>query len=300
MNELLSKKQKANLAVPEWFEPRLYSEWMKGTTAGDLLIEIKCRVDFLRAISANIADFEGSSEIERNHFMQSISDYGLVKWASCSKRTELKVNSKAIYSPLKPVSIDDVLLAIKKIQAKNNSFTFSKNRAGETILHTAWMRNHPVDIHLSDEMWLKVDLRSLSSDNFALEAKLYSLFYSDRFASHNNTPFPGRDYTKLFTKLIQYSPLAYLDLVIWKVLNEGLFTKQNMINCYFAVLPKLSKEDPESFFNRTVSGLMEDTIGVDANGKVDDDKALKKLTAWLASWNTKVGCSFANMLLNEF
>ena len=297
---MLSKKKKADLANPEWLKPDSYSEWMKGATAGDLLIEIKCRVDFLRDISANIADFEGSSEIERNHFMQLISDYGLAKWASCSKRTELKVNAKAIYSPLKPVSIDDVLLAIKKIQAKNNSFTFSKNRDGVTILHTAWMRNHPVDLHFSDEMWLKVDLRNLSSDDFALEAKLHSLLHSKRFSSHVNMSFSGTDYTKLFKKVINFNPLAYLDLAIWKMLAEGAFTKQNMINSYWAVLPKQFKEDKESFFNNTVSGVMKRAIGVDASKDQYDDNALRKLTAWLASWNAKAGSSFATMLLNEF
>lgn len=300
MTKTVNKNRATNLTEPDWFNPLVYNDWIKGATAGKLLIEILTRVDFLKNIDSNISDFDGSMEIERNHFLDSINNYGLIKWASRAKRAELRANAKAIHSPVKPVAIDDVVMAIKRIQAKGQTFTFTENRAGETILHTAQMRNHPVDFHLSDEMWLKIDLRNLSSDQFALEAKLYSLLYSDRFASHNNIPFPGRDYTKLFKKLIGYSPLAYLDLVIWRVLTDGAFTKQNMINSYSAVLPTLSKEDSDSFFSRTLAGVMRETIGIDASGKVEDGKALKKLTAWLASWNAKVGSSFATMLLNEF
>ena len=299
MIEILDKKKMANLTNPDWFKPNLYSDWMKGATAGQLLIEITSRIDYLNEINTNISDFDSSFETERDHFLKSINTYGLIKWASLLKRAELAANAKATYSPLKPVSIDDLVMAFKRLQARDNKFTFTKNLAGETILFTALMRNHPVDNHLTDELWLKVDLNNLSSDQFALEAKLYSLLYSERFASHNNMPFPGRDYTKLFKKLIGYCPLAYLDLVIWRILTEGAFTKQNMITSYSAVLPTLSKEDSDSFFSRTLAGFMSQTIGIDASGKVEDGKALKKLTAWLASWNAKVGSSFATMLLNE-
>ncbi|MBZ9612712.1 DUF6387 family protein [Rheinheimera maricola] len=301
MTKTVNKNRATNLTEPDWFKPDVYNDWVKGATAGKLLIEILTRVDFLKNIDSNISDFDGSMEIERNHFLDSINNYGLIKWASRAKRAELRANAKAIYSPVKPVAIDDVVMAIKRIQAKGQTFTFTENRAGETILHTAQMRNHPVDFHLSDEMWLKIDLRNLSSDQFALEAKLYSLLYSDLFAPNNQKlPFMGRNYINQFKKLIDFNPLVYLDLVIWKVVTESAFSKQNMVNCFFEAKPNLFKADPENFFNRTVSSLMESMLGVDASGTVINDMALKKLSGWLASWNSNVGCSFASIPLNEF
>ena len=301
MNETVNKNHVANFSEPAWFDPNIYSDWMKGTVAGNLLIEIISRVDFLRDINANISDFDVSMESERNYFLESIERYGLIKWASRAKRAELRSNPKAVFSALKPVAIDDVLMAIKRIEAKNNIFTYTQHRSGDTVLHTAQMRNHPVDFHLQDEMWLKVDLRNLSSDQFAIEAKLYSLLHDERFSSKiHKIPFTGRNYANLFKKLIDFNPLVYLDLVIWKVVTESAFSKQNMVNCFFETKPNLFKADPENFFNRTVSSLMESMLGVDANGKVTSDMALKALSTWLVSWNSDTGCSFTSVPLNEF
>ena len=117
MTKTVNKNRATNLTEPDWFDPLVYNDWVKGATAGKLLIEILTRVDFLKNIDSNISDFDGSMEIERNHFLDSINNYGLIKWASRAKRAELRANAKAIYSPVKPVAIDDVVMAIKRIQA---------------------------------------------------------------------------------------------------------------------------------------------------------------------------------------
>lgn len=301
MNKINAKKRAVEHAKPEWFKPEVYEDWMKGVTAGELLIEMMSRVTFLSDIETNISDFNGSLEMERDHFLKSIETYGLVKWSSNAKKAELKANAKAIYSPLKPVAIDDVLMAIKRIQSKKYKFTFSQNLSGETILASAQMRNHPVDTYVPNEMWLKIDLRDLSSDQFAIEAKLYSLLFSERFSQRNKKfPISGRDYAKLFKKMITFNPLAYLDLIIWSVLCEDAFSKQNVVNYYFEAMPNLYRADPESFFSRTVNDLMRTMLGVEASGKVVNDIAIKKLAVWLTSLNADTGCSFASILLVEF
>lgn len=297
----MSKKRAAEHIRPDWFKHEFYAEWMKGATAGELLIEIMSRIDFLREIENNIADFDASLAMERDHFTSAIETYGLVKWASGSRRAELKANGKAVFSRIKPVAIDDVLMVLKRLQGKKHKLTFTQNLAGETIIHSAQMRNHPVEQYAPDEMWIKVDLRGLSSEQFAIDARLYALLYSERFSPRNERyPLVGRDYTKLFKKLISFNPLVYLDLIVWNVLHQQAFSKQHVVNYYFEAMPNLYKADPESFFSRTVSALVLTMLGVDVNGKVVNDLALKKMTIWLTSLNSDIGCSFASIPLIEF
>lgn len=301
MKKNLSKKTEQNKLRPEWLKPGLYDEWMKGATVGELLVEILSRIDFLNEIKTNLADFGGTLDCELNHFLFCVKQFGLSKWASMAKKEELKENAKAIYSRLKPVAIDDVLMVIKTIQGKGEAFSMRQEDVSEPILFGVKMLNRPVDEHLNNEMWLKVDMRNLNPEQFGIEAILYSFLYRDRFSKDlDKLPLVSGDYLSKFIRFITHNPLAYLDLLIWKVLNGDAIPRSNLVQWYFETIPMIHRSDQVSYYTRTVDILMVTMIGVDVNGAVSDKNAAKKLTAWLSSFDPRSGCSYLSSNIVDF